>query len=163
MTNQQFFAQTLSGEFDRFHNVIAALPADKLAYRHDEKSRSARQLVGHLIGHFQDLGELADTGHIKNHRVEVPFETLAQATALFDESFRALQKKLETVSAEQWSMPAEFRAGDFLIMTAPTGTLMWTLLFDAVHHRGQLSTCIRPMGGKVPGIYGPSADTAPAH
>lgn len=26
------------------------------------------------------------------------------------------------------------------------------------HHRGQLSTYIRPMGGAVPSIYGPSAD-----
>jgi uncharacterized damage-inducible protein DinB len=33
------------------------------------------------------------------------------------------------------------------------------LLLDAIHHRGQLSTLIRPMGGKVPAIYGPSADT----
>jgi uncharacterized damage-inducible protein DinB len=29
----------------------------------------------------------------------------------------------------------------------------------SVHHRGQLSTYLRPMGGTVPGIYGPSADT----
>ena len=29
----------------------------------------------------------------------------------------------------------------------------------SVHHRGQLSTYLRPMGGKVPGIYGPSGDT----
>jgi len=25
------------------------------------------------------------------------------------------------------------------------------------NHRGQLSTYLRPMGGKVPGIYGPTA------
>jgi uncharacterized damage-inducible protein DinB len=29
----------------------------------------------------------------------------------------------------------------------------------SVHHRAQLSTYLRPMGGKIPGIYGPSADT----
>jgi uncharacterized damage-inducible protein DinB len=29
----------------------------------------------------------------------------------------------------------------------------------SVHHRAQLSTYLRPMGGKVPGIYGPTADT----
>jgi uncharacterized damage-inducible protein DinB len=32
-------------------------------------------------------------------------------------------------------------------------------LKHSVHHRGQLSTYLRPMGGTVPGIYGPSADT----
>ena len=31
-------------------------------------------------------------------------------------------------------------------------------LNDAIHHRGQLTTYLRPMGGKVPSIYGPSAD-----
>src|SRR5689334_7291005 len=40
------------------------------------------------------------------------------------------------------------------------GGLLWIALFDAVHHRGQLSAYIRPMGGKVPSIYGPSADSA---
>jgi uncharacterized damage-inducible protein DinB len=34
------------------------------------------------------------------------------------------------------------------------------LMLDAIHHRGQLSTYLRPMGGKVPSIYGPSGDTA---
>jgi uncharacterized damage-inducible protein DinB len=28
----------------------------------------------------------------------------------------------------------------------------------SIHHRGQLSTYLRPMGSKVPSIYGGSAD-----
>ena len=35
---------------------------------------------------------------------------------------------------------------------------VWLFLFDAIHHRCQLSTYLRPMGGKVPSIYCPSAD-----
>jgi uncharacterized damage-inducible protein DinB len=38
------------------------------------------------------------------------------------------------------------------------GGFLWSFLFDAIHHRGQLSTYLRPMGSKVPAIYGPSAD-----
>ena len=38
------------------------------------------------------------------------------------------------------------------------GDFLWYLFFDAIHHRGQLSTYIRPMGGQVPSIYGPSGD-----
>ena len=34
----------------------------------------------------------------------------------------------------------------------------WGFLFDIVHHRGQISTYLRPMGSTVPQIYGPSAD-----
>jgi uncharacterized damage-inducible protein DinB len=39
--------------------------------------------------------------------------------------------------------------------------MAWGFLFDAIHHRGQLSTYIRAVGGKVPAIYGGSADEAP--
>ena len=34
----------------------------------------------------------------------------------------------------------------------------WGFLFDIIHHRGQLSTYLRPLGSTVPQIYGPSAD-----
>ena len=40
----------------------------------------------------------------------------------------------------------------------PLGQMFWIGLFDAIHHRGQLSVYLRPMGGRVPSIYGPSAD-----
>jgi uncharacterized damage-inducible protein DinB len=44
------------------------------------------------------------------------------------------------------------------LMEQSLGGFLWYLFFDAIHHRGQLSTYIRPMGGKVPSIYGPSGD-----
>lgn len=45
------------------------------------------------------------------------------------------------------------------MMESPVGEFLWYLFFDAIHHRGQLAAYLRPMGGKVPAIYGPSADT----
>ena len=42
--------------------------------------------------------------------------------------------------------------------TDTIGNMLWGFLFDMVHHRGQISTYLRPMGAKVPAIYGPSAD-----
>ncbi len=159
MSNQAFFGQTVAGEFERFHNVVAALPADKLDFRHDPKSRTARDLVGHLIGHFQDLAELLDEGVI-HHRNQVTFADLPDAVAMLDAACKALAPKLRNVSDEAWAKPGDFFVGDQSIMKAPAQALGWMLLFDAIHHRGQLSTCIRPMGGKVPSIYGPSADSA---
>jgi uncharacterized damage-inducible protein DinB len=162
LSNQDFFLQTLSGEFDRFRNVIAALPAERLDYRHDGRSRSAAELVSHLIGHFQDLSELIDDGVI-HHRNQVAFDGLPEALAVFDLSYRELESKLAHVTDEAWAQGGDFFVGGQSIMKAPRQVLAWMLLLDAVHHRGQLSTCIRPMGGKVPSIYGPSADTAVTH
>ena len=40
----------------------------------------------------------------------------------------------------------------------PVSEVLWLMLMDSVHHRGQLSVYLRMVGGKVPSIYGPSAD-----
>ena len=48
--------------------------------------------------------------------------------------------------------------GDAPAWEDSVGAFVWGFLFDLIHHRGQLTTYLRPMGGKVPSIYGPSAD-----
>lgn len=162
MNNQQFFLHMLTDEFKRFHDVIAAAPGGNLDYRPDPRSRSARELIGHLIGHVLDLVELVDDGVI-NHRNNVEFGDASDGVAKFDEAYAALRARLQDVSDEQWATSADFLAGGHLVMSAPVQALMWMLLLDSVHHRGQLSTYLRPMGAKVPSIYGPSADTQAAH
>jgi uncharacterized damage-inducible protein DinB len=158
VTNQAFLHQTMSGEAERFRSVVAALPPDKLDYRHDPRSRSARELVEHLIGHFQDLVELIDEGSI-HHRNKVPFGTLDDAVALIQAGTADVASRLASLTDQAWAEPGDFFVGDRSLMKAPRQALAWMMFLDAVHHRGQLSTLIRPMGGKVPAIYGPSADT----
>jgi uncharacterized damage-inducible protein DinB len=47
---------------------------------------------------------------------------------------------------------------DFYGMQMPNAQfLVWQAVHNA-HHRGQLATYLRPMGSKVPSIYGGSAD-----
>jgi uncharacterized damage-inducible protein DinB len=58
-----------------------------------------------------------------------------------------------------WTRKGQFFAGGKMMLEQPIGEFLWFILFDAIHHRGQLSTYIRPMGGQVPAIYGPSGDS----
>jgi uncharacterized damage-inducible protein DinB len=55
--------------------------------------------------------------------------------------------------------PVELLVEGRSILTIPRANMMWFFLFDIIHHRGQLSTYIRPMGGKNPAVYGWSADS----
>jgi uncharacterized damage-inducible protein DinB len=57
-----------------------------------------------------------------------------------------------------WNKKAQFLMDGNVAWEAPLGDMLYGFLFDAIHHRGQLSTYLRPMGAKVPSIYGPSAD-----
>lgn len=79
--------------------------------------------------------------------------------ATYERDHEALAAQLRTLDDDEWTSQAWMvRGTQELLLRNTVGGLLWLALFDAVHHRGQLSTYIRPMGGKVPSIYGPSAD-----
>ena len=163
MSTPAFLRGMLEHERGLFCNVVGAVPEDGREHRADPKARSATELIGHLIGHNQDMIELLDDGVI-NHRMQVPFETVEDAVAILDQTFGELTERLGQVDEEAWMSPAKFMFGDHVIMEAPRMQLAWVLFMDSVHHRGQLSTYLRPMESKVPAIYGPSADDeGPGH
>jgi uncharacterized damage-inducible protein DinB len=157
MTNREFFAQLCSSEYPKFVGVLEATPGDQLEYRPHPRSRSAFELVGHLIAHEQDLLELAETGTI-NHRMQTPFGDVSEAVQIYRDAHTAVSDRLSRLRDEDWNAMGRFIVQGNVIMEKTRGELAWILLLDAIHHRGQLSTYLRPMGGKVPPIYGPSAD-----
>ena len=161
MTNREFFLNLSSSEYPRFVGVLQAAPPAQLEYRPHPRSRSAYELIAHLIGHEQDLQELAETGTI-NHRIQVPFRGVDEAVRIFSDAHAAATPRLSALNDADWESPAKFIVQGKVIMEATCRDLAWMLLLDAVHHRGQLSTYLRPMGGSVPSIYGPSADTVAA-
>ncbi len=157
MSTPAFLKGILQHDSGLFCNVVGAVPEDGRDYRADPKARSAEEIIEHLIGHNQDLIELLDDGVI-HHRMQVPFETIEGAVATLNETFGEIMDRLGNTDEESWMSPAQFLFGEQLIMEGPRMQLAWGLFLDSVHHRGQLSTYLRPMGSKVPAIYGPSAD-----
>ena len=160
MDQRAFFADRLDMEHPLSRKVFRAVLDKGLDHQADPKARTARELLGHMIGHYQDLVELLDDGVI-HHRMQVPFDDVADACAKLDQSCEELRAQVAASDDASWTRTAEFWVGDHKAGEAPASAFMWTLLFDLVHHRGQLSTYLRPMGSKVPSIYGPSADERP--
>ena len=78
--------------------------------------------------------------------------------AAFERNAQAVTDRMAKLDEKGWT-----KQGQFLMAGAPPWkdtieNFVWGMFFDAIHHRGQLTTYLRPMGGKVPSIYGPSAD-----
>jgi len=81
--------------------------------------------------------------------------------AAYERDHNTLASQLHTLDDRGWKHQAWLiRGTEEILLKDTVGGLLWIALFDVIHHRGQLSTYIRPMGGKVPSIYGPSADDA---
>ncbi|MFQ5853139.1 MAG: DinB family protein [Candidatus Binatia bacterium] len=59
---------------------------------------------------------------------------------------------------ERWHRPAKLFVEGKWMRQGLLGEFLSFLFFGAIHHRGRLSTRIRPMGDKVPSIYGSSGD-----
>jgi uncharacterized damage-inducible protein DinB len=157
MTNQEFFAARLKAEAPTFVKVLRALPAERADYRPHPRSRSAAELAWTLAGEAMGAVTLLDKHRADWSEPKVDGDVAAAAVAL-DKAQAQVLERVARIDDAAWAREAEYVMDGHVAWKAPLGEMMWGLLFDAVHHRGQLSTYIRPMGGKVPSIYGPSAD-----
>jgi uncharacterized damage-inducible protein DinB len=65
---------------------------------------------------------------------------------------------MDAAPQENWERRVPFLYKGQEVMSDTGFQMAWGFLFDIVHHRGQISTYLRPMGSTVPQIYGPTAD-----
>jgi uncharacterized damage-inducible protein DinB len=157
MTNLEFCIARRKAEMPIFVRVLKAIPAGKLDYRPDPKSRTAGELGWLLAMEEAALVSLLDTGTVEWKEGKPP-ANVDEIVAAFERNAAAVDERLSRLDDAGWE-----KKGRFLMDGAPAwedtiSQFVWGFLFDAVHHRGQLTTYLRPMGGKVPSIYGPSAD-----
>ena len=159
MTNREFYLERRRAELPVFLRVLRAVPADALAYKPHERSPSAGQLVWTLALELKSAAEACEKGETSFPRDPAP--DLAAMIAAFERNYAHLTEVVSRLDDAGWERPAKLSSGGKVVMEQPAREFVWMLFFDAIHHRGQLSAYIRPRGGKVPSIYGPSADTRP--
>lgn len=150
---------TIADEKPRFLRVFAVmkkLPAKKLEYKPAAKSRTGLQLAQTIAHESVMLLSLVKSGDFK---MKVPpLGAMVQIEKVFAKMFGEIEKVASKVSQADWKKEAVLDTGDEHPWKSPRGMMALSFLLDLIHHRGQLSTYLRPMGGKNPSIYGPSAD-----
>jgi uncharacterized damage-inducible protein DinB len=157
MTLREYFLERLKAESPVILKVLTALPADRLDYKPHGRSPDAEQLVWTIAAEFAVCVDVVT--EFKGEWKSIPAPPFPEMIATFERSTAALIARIEKMTDEEWDRSAPFYYGGKVVSEQPVGQFLWFILFDAIHHRGQLSAYIRPMGGKVPAIYGPSADT----
>lgn len=160
--SRQFFVQRWEQEYPAFVKVFRALPPAQLDYRPHPQSRSAGELVALMVSAQQSCIDLCASGKslYSGLRWQVSRPgTLAEMIDAYERGHGTLGSQLRSLDDAGWNHSAWLIQGTQEILLKDTvGGLLWIALFDVIHHRGQLSSYIRPMGGRVPSIYGPSGD-----
>ena len=157
-TVAEFLVADFENEMQTTLRIIGAVPNGRLDYRPDSKSKTALGLVRHITledewllnciadGEFTPPPDDSDACGIMNP---------ADAVARYKERVPAALNRVRALPGDKLTKVIDLLG----MIQAPGINFVAMAAKHSVHHRGQLSTYLRPMGGKVPGIYGPSADT----
>jgi len=151
---------SLKNEQHITRKIIDAVPADQGDYRPDTASMSALELAWHIVSaenFFMNgvaAGEFNPAGGARPDSIR----NASDVAAWYGESFQTNFERLTKLSGEQLVKIVDFRG----LFQYPAVTYLQFALNHSIHHRGQLSVYLRPMGAKVPSIYGESYDDAQA-
>ena len=158
MSNREFFLKIFKSERPKFLSVLRALPEGKLDYKPHEKSSSAKMIAWFLVLELRALVQMVKTRENHWQQSDAP-ATGADIASEYDKAAAEMEQALAAATDRNWEEDTRMYYNGKLMKTSPLGETVWDFFHDAIHHRGQLTTYIRPMGGKVPSIYGPSGDS----
>jgi uncharacterized damage-inducible protein DinB len=156
MTVREFYLERRKAELPVFLKVLNALPAGQMHYKPHERSPAAEQLVWTITQELRSCLEV-----VKENRAEwksEPAPPLHVMIVLFEKWSGELIEGVAAMDDEAWNRTAHFYYNGKMVSEQPVEKFLWMIHFDSIHHRGQLTTYLRPMGSRVPAIYGPSGD-----
>ncbi len=133
--------------------VLKAIPADKASYKPDPNAMSAFDLAWHIAS-----SEIAFLQSIIQGEFEMsPGEKPASLDDLISNYMARFHEKVSAVkemTGDQLARQIDFRG----LFQLPAVAYLNFSMSHLIHHRGQLSVYLRPMGAKVPSMYGESHD-----
>jgi uncharacterized damage-inducible protein DinB len=149
-----FLFPQIEQETETTKRVMSRVPEDKADYKPADACMSARELTAHvassdiwfLEGILNGAFANPDESGVKN-------KPIAELVAMYESKMPGLTKRLKELPAEDLAKPL-----DFYGWILPRVSYIEVMQRHMIHHRGQLSSYLRPMGAKVPNIYGGSLD-----
>jgi len=151
MDERSLFTKFWEQETKTTHNVLARIPEGS-DYRPDPKSRTAKEIAWQIVCEEKMIIEALESGKAEWAPPPIP-ATMKEVLEAYDRQSAGMVERWKALPARQWDGTLEFFGSQ-----RPASPMAWSFLFDIVHHRGQISTYLRPMGSTVPQIYGPSGD-----
>ena len=150
----------LKSESRTTRSILAAVPNVNLDYRPDPCAKTASELLRHIASADNFFLKSVVDGEFVPGSVKIPedVKTPAEIAEWYGKEYTKNFDAVSRLSGEQLIRVVDFRG----LFQRPAYTFLHAGLLHSVHHRGQLSTYLRPMGGKVPAIYGESYDSAEA-
>jgi len=151
MDEKALFTKFWTEESRTTRNVLARIP-ESSAYRPDPRSRTAQEIAWQIVCEERMLIDALESGKAEWAPPPMP-DSMRDVLAEYERQSAEVLRRWDALPQSKWDGSLEFFGSE-----RPASPMAWSFLFDIVHHRGQITTYLRPMGSTVPQIYGPSAD-----
>jgi uncharacterized damage-inducible protein DinB len=151
MDEQALFTRFWTDETETTRKVLARIPEGS-DYRPDPKSRTAQEIAWQIVCEEKMIIEALETGKAEWAPPPMP-ATMKEVVEAYQQQSASMSQRWQAVPPARWDGTLEFFGTE-----RPAAPMAWSFLFDIIHHRGQITTYLRPMGSTVPQVYGPSAD-----
>jgi uncharacterized damage-inducible protein DinB len=150
---QQVALTTLQHEAQTTQRVIEAIPAGNCGYKPDDVSMCSLELAKHIAGSELAFLNAVVSGQFgSGEGVPESAKTPSEVSKWYAGQVEKVMGELKALPPEKLAQVLDFRG----VLQMPAVLFIEMALRHSIHHRGQLSAHIRPAGGKVPSIYGPS-------
>jgi len=137
--------------------VLRAYPADKADLKPSERSQSARDVAWSLVQYETEVERIIQGGPMPTEMPPTPARW-PEILEAFDEVHKKATTKLGKLTDEAANGTVRTMTGPKQEGDVRKGDMLWAMLNEIIHKRGQFSVYLRMAGGKVPSIYGPSGD-----
>ena len=151
MNEKELFTDFWSKESKTTRKVLSRIPEGS-DYKPDPKSRTAREIAWQIVCEEKMIIDALENGKVEWAPPPMP-PTMKEVVDTYEKQSDQIKERWSSLPVERWNGTLEFFGHQ-----RPASPMAWSFLFDIVHHRGQITTYLRPMGAKVPQIYGPSYD-----
>jgi len=151
MDERSLFTEFWTNESKTTSKVLGRIPEGS-DYKPDPKSRTAQEIAWQIVCEERMIMEALERGKAEWSPPPLP-ATMKEVRDVYEQQRADMVKRWKALPAARWNGPL-----DFFGTQRPASPMAWSFLFDIVHHRGQITTYLRPMGSTVPQIYGPSGD-----
>ena len=158
---KQAFLETYDREHATTMRVLRAYPEDQLDLKPSPRSNTARQIawvfvlecyLGRKVWHDEFVSG------VPSGKPPAPPENWSEILDAVEKSYSEFRELIAAASVEELDGKVHFMTAPKTLGEWPRMDWLWFLLHDQIHHRGQFSVYVRIAGGKLPSIYGPTAD-----
>jgi uncharacterized damage-inducible protein DinB len=149
--DRSLFTEFWTKEAKTTRKVLERIPEGS-DYKPDPKSRTAQQIAWQIVCEEKMIIDALESGKVEWAPPPMP-KAMKDVVATYEKQSADVIRRWKELPTERWNGTLEFFGNQ-----RPASPMAWSFLFDIVHHRGQITTYLRPMGSTVPQVYGPSAD-----